>query len=135
MLLNTLVYQQESRTSRDSTSPRKETEACSFSLSQLSAMLIHIPRMLSLPSLSLTHPRLRKERDLPSYTEKVQLEKAINTSTSERVHSQFIFIAVFQLNALVSLYSAFSFYCERCFSVTSTHIQERSFSQILHTSG
>lgn len=48
---------------------RKETEGLSFSLSHLSAMLMHIPRVLRLSMLCLAHSRLRMELDLPSHTD------------------------------------------------------------------
>lgn len=48
--------------------------------------------------------------------------KAYMYFSSEQFHSHFI--AVFQLNALVSLCSAFCFLSKRCFPITPTHVQK-----------
>lgn len=88
----------------------------------LLSQLIHIPRMVSLPQPCLAHPKLRKKLIYREDT----VGKAYMYFSSEQLHYQFIFIAVFQLNALVSLCSAFCFLSEHCFPVTPRHVQKKA---------
>lgn len=51
--------------------------------------------------------------------------KACMYFSSEHLHSLFIFIAVFQLNAFVSMCSEFCFLSKHFFPVTPTHVQKK----------